>query len=83
MVLNQAIKNTMNGMIYKLASSICKRGHDKLFQLFLDKFPMSFQDLSGGNGKLLRGFSFDENYRQTFQDSHLHFGWQALLAVKT
>jgi hypothetical protein len=53
MVLNEKIQEKMEEMKAKLWIPICQRGHEKLFKMFISQFAMTFEDISGGRGKIL------------------------------
>jgi hypothetical protein len=53
MVQNKKIQEKMKGIKAKLWIPICQRGHEKLFKLFSTQFEMTFEDISGGRGKIL------------------------------
>jgi hypothetical protein len=53
MVLNKKIQEKMKGIKAKLWIPICQRGHEKLFQLFIPQFAMTFKDISGDRGNIL------------------------------
>jgi hypothetical protein len=53
MVQNEKIQEKMKEMKAKLWIPICQRGHEKLFQLFIPQFTMTFEDISGGRGNIL------------------------------
>jgi hypothetical protein len=53
MVLNEKIQEKMEEMKAKLWIPICQRGHEILFKMFISQFAMTFEDISGGRGKIL------------------------------